>query len=108
MNGFHTSFEFFHFFGPHQIHMNVLGNLEFYITNSASCPLTIKAIVSPDGGSNYFDNVNGKLVTSSGGAINVTQEDLINPGVKFFKLQVTNNHGGGTSTNVTINVAYYK
>ena len=84
-----------------------LGNLEFFVDNSNSVPLTIKAIVSPDGGSKFYDNVHGNVVSSSGGAINFNQDDVMSLGNKHFKLQVTNNHGGGTSTDVTIRVAYY-
>jgi hypothetical protein len=85
-----------------------LGNLEFFVNNSNSVPLTIKAIVSPDDGSNYYDNVNSKLVSSSGGAIQFNQDDIITRGIKYFILQVTNNHGGGTASTITIKHTNYK
>lgn len=91
-----------------EIDRSQLGNLEFFVDNSNSVPLTIKAIVSPDDGSNYYDNVNGKLVSSSGGAIQFNQEDIITRGIKYFLLQVTNNHGGGTASTVTIKHTNYK
>ena len=85
-----------------------IGNLEIFVTNSAGVNMDVTVQTSPDG-TNYFTPYNAFPVMVSSTATAFAQADLgATIGNRYFKFIVTNNDGFGTSTDVTLTVAYYK
>jgi hypothetical protein len=85
-----------------------IGNLEIFVTNSAQVLIDIAVEVSPDG-VNYYSPYNAFPISTTNGALSFAQGDIgATIGNRYFKFTITNNDGMGTSTDVTLTVAYYR
>ena len=81
--------------------------VKFFVTNSAGVNVAVVLQVSPDN-SNWYDDAGGAEVAVNNTAFSFTQEDGgAGDGHRYIRAIVTNNHGGGTSTNVAVSVGYY-
>jgi len=81
--------------------------IKFFVTNSAGVNVAVTLQVSPDN-SNWYDDAAGSEVAVNNTAFSFTQEDGgAGDGHRYIRAIVTNNHGGGTSTNVAVSVGYY-
>ena len=84
-----------------------IGNVEFFLTNSASLDVQIDPEVSPDG-TNWFSIVNAPSVNTNKQFTAFAQEEIgITVGHRYMRFIATNNDGL-SSTNITLKVAYYK
>lgn len=81
--------------------------IKFFVTNSAGVNVSVVLQVSPDN-SNWYDDAAGSEVAVNNTSFSFTQEDGgAGDGHRYIRCIVTNNHGGGTSTNVAVSVGYY-
>ena len=84
-----------------------IGKVEFFLDNSAGVSISVDGLASYDG-TNFFDAGNLFSINSSGTAIFFSQDDVgIGQGHRYMRLKVTNNDGGGTSTNISCQVGFY-
>ncbi len=85
-----------------------IGMVEFFLDNSASVDIEVKGLTSYDG-TNFYTSGSAYSINSSDGSIYFSQEDVgIGGGHRYMRLEVTNNNGLGTSTNISCQVGYYK
>jgi hypothetical protein len=81
--------------------------IKFFVTNSAGVNVAVTLEMSPDN-SNWFEDAAGSEVAVNSQAFTFTGEDAgAGDGHRYLRCTVTNNHGGGTSTNVAVSVGYY-
>jgi len=84
-----------------------IGSVEFFLTNSASVDFEIYPEVSYDG-STWFLLSNGFSIFTSKQYVAYSQEDIgIGKGHRYMRFVVSNNDTS-LSTDITINVGYYK
>lgn len=85
-----------------------LGIVEFFVTNSATVPIDIVPEASYNG-TVWYSMASASSINSSKQYVAFSQEEIgIGVGNRYMRFQVTNNDGLGTSTNITMNVGYYK
>ena len=83
-----------------------IGNIEFYLTNSALLDTEVSPEVSPDG-TNWYGIVNSPTVNTSNEFTSFSQEEIaVSRGHRWMRFQVTNN--GSKANPITLIAAYYK
>lgn len=84
-----------------------IGSVEFFLTNSALVDIEVAPEVS-DNGTQWYGLTNGFSIFTSKQYVSYAQEDIgISKGHRYMRFIVTNNDTS-LSTDITLNVGYYK